>query len=148
MHWMENGILCRQNEGDTLDAPFLGFKFVGHNVISNRIVEANDTVLIEQDYGFGRPSTNPHPVDSITLSYVYFWTYQQDGGYQSYYSLNRKTLELKRYFAGEPISSWNCSVYTETDDYITALETEKRQREEIYNHRLEEKISCILTRHE
>ena len=65
-----NSILCERTEGGGYSV--VGFKFVGHNVVRNSIVEENDKVSITQDYGYKRTSTNPLPVDSITQSHVRF----------------------------------------------------------------------------
>ena len=109
-----NSILCERTKGNGYAV--VGFKFVGHNVIRNTVSYENDKVLIKQDYGNDRTSTNPLPVDLITQNFVRFWTETYSGGNQSHYNLNRETLELKSMFSTVETGSFNCSVYMEIDD--------------------------------
>ena len=132
-------ILCERTKGPGYAV--VGFKFVGHNVIGDGLREENDKVTIIQT---GMTPYDGEPVDSITPDYIRFWYGNNSVGY----TLNRETLELNFHTSNGVQSTYGCSVYTSTEDYLTNLENIRRQRQEAYNKKLEKINFKHPTRHE
>lgn len=119
-----NSIICEDSNR------ILGFRFVGHGAIREFITIDNGEVILTEDFTTRDEWNEVNLIDDFKIEF-------HRSSPIGFYRLDRETLELEWYVRNELFYTHSCSLYTNTTEYHTNMESMRRREEETYKNRLE-----------